>query len=407
MRQDRRSQIRWTPSVLFTASLASLDGRSVDGTVLDLSATGVRLATDPFTSPIENVVLGILFPFITPTTLFRAQGKVVWADSDAQSLRTNFGSVSLGVQFTFMDSLAHSLLMKAFEGGHCREEAPATSSQLLQQAPFLSAERETSLVAANGRIPSRGDPAQTTMTNVSGTAGTVLIVQEQLRGAERLHQASALAGFSAVTVPSGRAALQAASQLKPRLVVMSINVGLPGFSHIARKLKDSRPAIPVATVTQGAEMPFLLADSFPVDASLNLTQDLIKLAQTIRLVASTDDAVVIENPQNAIEGEMQGNVVAEILQYLFSVEKTGRFLVRAGRRAGSIYIENGNVMHADFAGLEGKLAFNEIVSFLSGGQFSFEANVRTARSTMSEKGTHMILDAARELDVMNHGGLAS
>jgi len=74
-----------------------------------------------------------------PRTLFRARGKLVWAHSSAPSVRTTVGAMSLGLQFTSMDPPARNLLLKALQGEHCREKEPPTSSQLRQEAAFLSA----------------------------------------------------------------------------------------------------------------------------------------------------------------------------------------------------------------------------------------------------------------------------
>jgi len=206
------------------------------------------------------------------------------------------------------------------------------------------------------------------------------------------------AGFEAVVAYSGQVALSQARLIHPDLLLLSDHIGPPGPSETARRIKEdpATESIPIVILATTEESEALAA-SYPVEACLPVTTDPDQLIKAIRLLAGRGTRRSRNGQPVGLEGTLQGNLLPELLEFLFVTKKTGRVEVSDGERKGSIYIEGGNVLHAEFDGARGQDAFNQLC-FLGRGYFKFEQGVRASETTMLRAGVALLLEAAKQLD---------
>jgi TonB family protein len=228
----------------------------------------------------------------------------------------------------------------------------------------------------------------------------VLIAEGRAPLSLRLKDIVEKAGFEAVVAYTGQVALSQARVMRPDLVVLSDHIGPPGPSETARRIKED-PAtggIPIVILATTPEETEALNGSYPVEACLPVTTNPADLTNVIRLLAgSTSRRTKNGQPSVGLEGTLQGNLLPELLEFLFVTKKTGRVAISDGERRGAIYVDAGNVLHAEFDDARGQDAFYR-VCFLGRGYFKFEQGVRASVSTMRTGGVGLLLEAAKQLD---------
>ncbi len=241
------------------------------------------------------------------------------------------------------------------------------------------------------------------MNNNAATVRKILIIEERAHLSARLKKVVTTAGLQALGTFSLQMATVQVRQLRPSLVLLSERLGPPGTSEIARRIKEGAATkhTPVAILTDSAATQEVMAYSYPVDACWSLQVDDEELGRNIRQLARTFRQPNENGGTGALEGLIQGDALREILQFLFMARKTGRIRAGDGVRNGAIYFESGNVVHAGFGQLLGRPAFDHIC-FLKEGHFKFQPGHSPTRVTMSEPGTELLLEAARQKDTRKH-----
>lgn len=99
--------------------------------------------------------------------------------------------------------------------------------------------------------------------------------------------------------------------------------------------------------------------------------------------------------------ELRGNLkdfgLPDIIQLVAFGRKTGVLQVDCGAGEAALYFEDGNVVHADYPGKEGKQAVFSLFH-IPDGEFRFQTDVPTPRRTISMDPTNLIMEAARLVD---------
>jgi TonB family protein len=230
----------------------------------------------------------------------------------------------------------------------------------------------------------------------------VLIAEERSPVSARLKDLVEKAGFEAAVAYTGQVALAQARAIQPDLLLLSDQIGPPGASETARRLKEdsATQGIPIVILASSAESEAALTRSYPVEASLPSNVASERLAGVIRMLTGGNVRRQRVGPTvGSLEGNLQDSLLPEVLQFLFLSGKTGRVAVSDGARHGSIYFEDGNVLHAEFGDGRGPDAFFQLC-FLRKGYFRFEPGIRATSRTMLEGGVELLLDAARQLDTL-------
>jgi len=185
---------------------------------------------------------------------------------------------------------------------------------------------------------------------------------------------------------------------QPDLVLLSPFTGPPGPSELARILKEDPETmdIPVMILVDSDSPDPDLSMVYPTEACASAAASDADLVKTMRAVRNRRKRARIEpQPSSPLEGDLADDTFPGVLEFLFTARKTGRIVVLNGsRRPGHIYVEDGNVVHAELPPQSGVAAFRSMC-FLRHGRFKFEPEFRAPQQTMTENGMEILLESAR------------
>lgn len=229
----------------------------------------------------------------------------------------------------------------------------------------------------------------------------ILIAEEGFELSLKLKHVVERAGFQALSSPSGFVTLSRAKVMQPALILLSANVGPPGTSETARRIKSNpgMRGIPVVVLVPTTDSGAELVRSYPVEACLPVNGSPDKLSRVVRMLAGSPLVPTREGaPTTAgLEGEVEGGELREILQYLFLSRKCGLLNVTSGSVTGQMHIDGGIIEHAEFAGSRGREACFRMCQ-LDRAHIRFGASHSGSKKTMAEPGIELLLEAARRAD---------
>lgn len=227
---------------------------------------------------------------------------------------------------------------------------------------------------------------------------TLLIIESPGTESGRFRQLARRAGFKVLTTNSGTMARSVVRRTQPSLVLLSPHTNSPGPSEIARSIKEdpTTSEVPVLTLVPSERAR---AKAYPTEACATLDASDDELLRTMQLLAANSRPLRYEpKPMGPLAGHLDDDSLPDVLQFLFAARKTGRVTIQNGaRRPGHIYIESGNVVHAEHADRYGLEAFKRMC-FATHGRFKFEPDERTPHRTMLEGGIELLLQSARAKD---------
>ena len=231
------------------------------------------------------------------------------------------------------------------------------------------------------------------------TNPTLLLVERPGKESERYRMLAKRAGFRVRTAKSAPMTRVISRRSRPDLVLLSPLTGPPGASELARSIKENPKTsdIPIMILVDGTDPS--LSRVYPIEACASIAASDEDLIQTMRAVRSRRRTARREpEPSSPLEGDLADDTFPGVLEFLFATERTGRIVVRNGsRRPGHIYVEEGNVVHAEIAQQRGLDAFKSMC-FLTRGRFKFEPEFRVGERTMTDNGIKMLLESARCCD---------
>jgi hypothetical protein len=99
----------------------------------------------------------------------------------------------------------------------------------------------------------------------------------------------------------------------------------------------------------------------------------------------------------AFQGSLAELHLPDIIQLVSVSGKTGIFHLTEGSQRGRIYLEEGRIVHAELADLEGEEAVYAL-AILRKGEFRFDADVVPPSQTIQKSNTSLLMEAARRLD---------
>ena len=239
--------------------------------------------------------------------------------------------------------------------------------------------------------------------NGSLTNPTLLLVERPGKESERYRTLAKRAGFRVLTAKSAPMTRVVTQRSRPDLVLLSPVTGPPGASELARSIKeDPRTSdIPIMILVDSGGPS--LSRVYPTEACASIAasdEDLVQMMQAVRsrrrMPSAANRSLRAHSREISADDTFPG-----VLEFLFATERTGRIVVLNGSgRPGHIYVEQGNVVHAEIAQQRGLDAFRRMC-FLTRGRFKFEPEFRAGERTMVENGMKMLLESARRHDELD------
>jgi CheY-like chemotaxis protein len=230
----------------------------------------------------------------------------------------------------------------------------------------------------------------------------VILVDPDPVAASLLEMRLSNAGFTVTLIREGGAALQAAREDPPALIVSEVSVpGMDGFTLLHRLKKDEATAdVPFLFVSERSDRSATVrglelgADDFlPKPADLELLA-----AKAKGLVRKSKARGPAEAATAGVSGDLSEMELMDLLQVLASSGRSVRVkLESAGTPTGEIALDQGRVVDARTASATGVDAFNVLIAQREG-RFTVTSATAPAEPGMSEPLESLLLEAARLLD---------
>jgi hypothetical protein len=99
----------------------------------------------------------------------------------------------------------------------------------------------------------------------------------------------------------------------------------------------------------------------------------------------------------SLQGSLKDIQLPDIIQLVSTAGKTGMFLLRRGATEGRIYLQEGQIVHAEVGDFQGEDAVYEMAIW-NDGEFLFQPDVRPPRVTVQRSNTTLFMEAARRID---------
>ena len=97
------------------------------------------------------------------------------------------------------------------------------------------------------------------------------------------------------------------------------------------------------------------------------------------------------------QGSLADVKLPDIIQLMSVSSKTGCFLLTKGREEGKIFLDEGQIVHAQYDSLEGEDAIYAMAIW-EDGQFLFVLDQVADRRTVHNRNTNILMEVARKLD---------
>lgn len=98
-----------------------------------------------------------------------------------------------------------------------------------------------------------------------------------------------------------------------------------------------------------------------------------------------------------LQGSLEHIQLPDVVQLVSTTGKSGRFRIRRDQLEGLIYLDKGQIVHAEVGDLVGEDAIYEMAIW-NRGEFVFEPNVEPPRITIEKSNTNLFMEAARRID---------
>lgn len=105
--------------------------------------------------------------------------------------------------------------------------------------------------------------------------------------------------------------------------------------------------------------------------------------------------------QHGFVGAVSGMSLADIIQVKGGNRYSGSLVVEHNGKSGVIYFRDGDIVHAEQAGLTGEDAFYAVMCW-AGGTFRSEPKITTTSRTIDQSLGFLILEALRRMDEANN-----
>ena len=99
----------------------------------------------------------------------------------------------------------------------------------------------------------------------------------------------------------------------------------------------------------------------------------------------------------AFQGSLKELPLPDIIQLVSVSGKTGVFKLKNGADSGDIYLQKGQIAHAQAGDLSGEEAVYELAIWRQG-EFVFTPGVESSTTTITRSNTNLLMEAARRID---------
>jgi len=191
--------------------------------------------------------------------------------------------------------------------------------------------------------------------------------------------------------------LQALEQLKAQpveIIVLDIEMPVMDGIEFLRLLRQAHPGQRVVMLSPRVGDEAARKTSMELGAVLYLEKP--RTPEGFQCLFAALEALTTTGAQSGFRGVMQVGL-HDVLQMECLGRKSSILGVSAGGRKGQIFINNGDIIHAEYGQLQGEMALYGLLG-LSGGDFNLLAYTEPSHRTISGQYEFLLMEAARLRD---------
>lgn len=242
----------------------------------------------------------------------------------------------------------------------------------------------------------------------------VLVIDSNVFFAKRLLDALKQEGFETVHSTAASYALTMLEWNPPAAIICSTNMremsafDLPKILHADLKTAH----IPIVAMGDGGDQALMEAFRAGCDDYIDRRLGPESIAQHLRAFLRSHEegfqpTQMLDSSQAALEGNLSQVDLPGIIQMLGHSRQSGALHVNAGDVDGIIFLDSGDVLHAEVGDVVGDEAVVHIVKACNNaekGVYKFVPGDTAATRTVLRSATELMLDALREFDEEHHEG---
>jgi CheY-like chemotaxis protein len=246
------------------------------------------------------------------------------------------------------------------------------------------------------------------------SAAKVLVIDSNVFFAKRLLDALKQEGFETVHSTAASYALTMLEWNPPAAIICSTNMremsafDLPKILHADLKTAH----IPIVAMGDGGDQALMEAFRAGCDDYIDRRLGPENIAQHVRaFLRSREEGFqptqMLDSSQAALEGNLSQVDLPGIIQMLGHSRQSGALHVNAGAVDGIIFLDSGDVLHAEVGDVIGDEAVIHIVKACNNaekGVYKFVPGDTAPTRTVLKSATELMLDALREVDEEHHEG---
>ncbi len=244
--------------------------------------------------------------------------------------------------------------------------------------------------------------------SVTGRPARILLIDSNVYFAKRLSDALKREGFEVVSSTQAAFALTTLEYDAPTAIVCATKMREMGALEIARIIHaDSKNAnLPIIALGDGSQRALMDAFQAGCDDYIDRSQQPGVIASHVKQVIISkaegfQPTQMLSQSDTSLSGNLTHHDLTGVMQMLGHARQTGALHINAGQMDGVLFLDAGEITHAECGNLFGDEAVIQILkSCVNGGAgvYKFVYGTTSTQRTVLRSATDLMLDAMREYD---------
>ncbi len=242
------------------------------------------------------------------------------------------------------------------------------------------------------------------------TKQLILMVDDELDNRVMMRYFLESWGYEVELAANGEEALAKVAEQRPALVLLDLEMPvMDGFETCNRLKSDPETeTLPVIMFTgleatsdkvkgirKGAD-DYVVKTVDPEEIQARIEM-ILRRSQRFERPPAPEN----ENGSDAVlSGSLDDKSFPEAFQLAMAYGESGTLGLKNDQEAGSVFLVDGDVVHAEYGELEGEAAFYELAVW-DKGQFSYNVGTTTPKRTIQANGQSLLMEATRRMDEWN------
>ena len=237
---------------------------------------------------------------------------------------------------------------------------------------------------------------------------TVLVVDNDEQMINVIKMAVSKMGYEVITATKVEDALDYLAIQLPDLIISDISMpGISGleFCQMIRRDANTRH-IPFVIVSSKSRVEDKVAglkagaDDY-ITKPFNTKELSARLSMLFKRVEKAQQAALVA--RKSTKGSLAQINLVDLLGIFEMTQKTGLLTISHDNYAGSMYLENGNIVHCTLHDTEGEEAFLNLLRWNEDGEFEFTPAIKPVKKTITGNTHSLVMEGLKQIDEEKRG----